>query len=378
MSVGGYEDIRFADDPGYDDGSRARTGWGRLGDRIRLFTDRSEGRYLRALRVATLLIATLLLLIALIYLALGLYGRAHVLSAKPADVEVAGSDLVTRPTDRSAQPSETDGTRPRAQGPRWAAEVPQATRTALFTSYRQLFEPYKRAGDGRLTEQALMARLFPDAALDAFADVAMRRPAGEPNAARDSIFAMFARALDEAGRDGQTKRELSAYKAARQVQVCRTVTTERQRRVQQWDRYSIACPYWYEDNGCLVTRSITEPVSSRACRMQFPSELAGPAETMEMLRMRFLTEMGSRLSSAENDAEAVNLARAQMRQRGAQQLMEAAKYLLAFLAVMMLYIFVAVERHQRSMVRAFEQLAGNSDRRAQPHGPPAQTATPTS
>ena len=83
--------------------------------------------------------------------------------------------------------------------------------------------------------------------------------------------------------------------------------------------------------------------------MKFPDSLEGPAQQLASAVQRYADVSDSTLKAAELDAEE-KTARNFARKLGGQENMSTSgKLVLAFLAVMFLYLFVAFERHQRGL-----------------------------
>jgi hypothetical protein len=332
---------------------------GRFIDRSKPLLARLSDNYLGLLRAVSLIIATLFLVGAAGYLIVGGAMQIGPRDIDPEPVVVIADDIVASPESAAADTPATGAIARGASQPRWQRETPEWFRSAYHELYKNKFAPFGRTGETVVARPSFLADVLDDEFLDRIQAVDEARLTAPADTAREgrAVWPMLLSAMTGAADDPQTRRELQAYKSARRTQVCRSQTVMRNRRVQQWDRFSLACPYWYEDGGCLVSRTITEPEQQRSCSMQFPADLDGPVASMKQLQGQFITTLENKLIDAENAAQQATVDAADRRQRGWNHMSYAVQLFGAFLALMFCFLLVAIERHYRRLTVAMEKVA---------------------
>jgi hypothetical protein len=331
---------------------RLRTRGARLDGRL----DGVERPFLALLRATALVVAALLILASIILLLLG-FGlqvqRPDSVSAEPVSIEAA--DLAA-PAAPQASPAPAGG----AQLERWARVLPAEFRTAYYQLYRQAFVPSYRATEKPLEQAPFFQELFPDDVLDTIESFNDERlaaaSAGDGAADRQSqmrpVLASLLSAVQGAAGQEAVRRELLAYKAAQRVQVCRNVQRTRTRSVERWDSLSTNCPYWFEPPyGCMGRQELREPYQERVCSMQFPDQLANPAQVMRDLQSRYFLAANDKIAISERDAELQRREIADRNAFGSNAVWYAILAFGSFLSVMFLYLLVALERHHRALSR---------------------------
>lgn len=332
-----------------------------LGARAADLFERMEAVYLRILRGFILVFATLLIIYAAGLAVVSLYK----MSRSPASVveevaTVSGQDLL--PAEGAEVPRPNESSARDRTNPEHRRFYQQFVRRyhALF---RQRFEPFRQRGDRQL-------------ALDAFDDAYVNSEArlqsvtsGHLDYASDRAdLELLLRAMNEAAQAPETQRRLQAYRAARQVRVCRDEQRTRTVTRSGWDRYSTACSDWfYPPYGCPVTRAVQRPYTQRVCEMRFPEGTRSHADIFRAYHDRFFALLQQRRQTNSADAAAARLAIELGRIEGAMSLTKAAYIFGGFLLVMFFFLLIAIERHQRRLARAID---GSPNDDATPLGEP--------
>lgn len=313
--------------------------------------DRLERVYLAALRFAVLLVATVALLLAVGFAGDGVRRLLTSTEVEQQPVSVGGAEVVQRMQASIAERS--------AEAASETPAIPAPVRRAhaaflagpfdpLYQSYRTLATRYNKPEDRLLTKPALAAELgYTADAVAAREDGRVVAFAENPRYASQ----MGAASASLATERGVTS-QLAKYKAAQKTaQQC----TTRERSVRGWDSTSIECPEWYmAPVGCPVTRQ--EPY--QACVAVYPDNIVSPLQTVASFDAHFAEVWSERdsesASEAQNERERLALIKAQ----GQPRLSQAVVILAAFLAIMFLFLVIAVERHLRRLSRAAEASTG--------------------
>ncbi len=119
------------------------------------------------------------------------------------------------------------------------------------------------------------------------------------------------------------------------------------------------CAYWYEyPYGCSVTRSISEPTPTRACAMRLPDRLKRPVALYGELVSRYAETAAADIERKAVAAAEQRAATLERKAEGKGALVSGGQWFLAFMAVMFLYLIVAIERHQRRLAARIEERLG--------------------
>lgn len=357
-AAGADGDRQFEEESDWAERTHARPSlWTRVkrrGAKLDRGMDGVERPFLALLRAAALTLAALLITgsLALLLFGLGMQvQRPDSVEAQPVRVEPA--DLA--PPAAPQQASEPSAA---ARQPRWVRALPPDFRAAYFQLYRSAFAPFYRANERPLEQSQFFQQLFSDNVLDQIESISDNRlqvaPAETPSqqAQMRPLLRELLATMEGTVRQSGVQRELQAYKSAQRVQVCRDVTRTRTRWVEQWDYSANHCPYWYEPPyGCMSRRQVSQPYQERVCSMQFPGEIANPAQVMNDLQARYFIALNDKVAASEREAA---LQRQQISERnawGSDSVWKAALAFGAFLGVMFLYLLVALERHHRMLSR---------------------------
>lgn len=342
-------------------GRIGRIFWGwqsKISPRLSVVSEKAESRYLGLLRVSSLVIATILLVGAAIFVVSGLVKQIGSSDVEPELAQVAVGDII--PAEDAAATEKPSAPKAAAATPQplWKTRLTSAQQTRLFALYADKFEPSRRADEERVGRDQFFTRVFPDDRLQALDALPLERlsgPEGKPFANFGALADDLVRTMGEAAATASVKRQLGAYKRAAKVEVCETKIVVRKRQIAAWDSNSMSCPYWYEyPYGCSVTRTVDDPTPTRACEMRLPETLKKPVALYAELVGRYAETAAAgvdRQALAAEEERARILAR---KAEGKGALLSAGQWFLAFLAVMFLYLVVAIERHQRRLAARLE------------------------
>lgn len=313
----------------------------RLRDRWSATLDKLEATYLRVLRTAILLIATLLIAGAL---ALSIYSLFKVMRS-PASVKEETAAVAPEEIVDAEQPTAITRERQPTVNPAYRNYY-----NGFITRYHQLFrnrfEPFRQRDDKQLSVTEFG---------DNFVQSSQRLEAiknGELNFEADkNDLESLLQTMTTAAEHETTQQRLKRYMNARKVRVCHTVQRTRTVVQRGWDRYSTDCNQWYEEPmGCAVTRAVEQPYSVRQCSMEFPPNTQSHAQIFRAMHDKYLTLLHSR---REANAQAAAEKRAKIvagQSEGAASLFTSLQILGAFLILMFFFLLIAIERHLRRRV----------------------------
>lgn len=313
-----------------------------LRTRAAALLDRVEAAYLKLLRAIILVIATLLVGYALILAAISLYR----VSQSPDSVKEA--EAVVTPGDLAA----AEGSPAAKAGAKGEPVYDRGQRLAydeVLTRYYQLFRT--RFEPSRQREDKQLSRAEFD---DNFVGTAARlRAAAGGDLNFDSDIAdlrSLIQVMGEAAALPETQRKLAGYKAAKKIQVCRSVERTRTTTQRGWDRFSMSCPNWYsEPVGCAVTREVQTPYTARECTMKFPDGTQSHSQLFRAYQDRFYSLLTERRRTNAAEAEAKRIGIVQGIVQGKLDLWRALGIAGAFILLMFFFLLIAIERHQRRL-----------------------------
>jgi len=146
------------------------------------------------------------------------------------------------------------------------------------------------------------------------------------------------------------RKRLAAFRTAKKVNVCNDEVRTRSRSIESWDVYATYCPNWYVSPvGFASTRTVDEPYMAKVCEMKYPDDLVAPSQQLANAVQRYGDIAGAKLAKANNDAEESTARNYARKAQGQENWSLSFKLFLGFMAVMFLYLFVAMERHHRSL-----------------------------
>jgi hypothetical protein len=308
-----------------------------------LFTtaDRLETIYLAALRIMVLVIATLALLVAIWIAGDGARSLLTPTAVKAKPVAVTGTEVLQAGRDKQAvAPGDT------AAAPAVPKEVRarhDAFMKGAFETYYRLYagtaSVYRKPEDKVLTKAELAARLGYD--LDSYAwgdDLTTNLFVTDASYA-DPLLAAARQAVADAGYRSQLIKYKSAEKTAK---ACRT----EQRRQRGWSAYSTSCDAWWQAPiGCPVIVEVPHEV----CEPAYPDNIVSPDKAFFEFDRGYRDLWTRKTAEAEKARAAEEGKRLALKASGLPKLTKAMMLLGGFLAIMFLFIVIAVERHLRRL-----------------------------
>lgn len=318
------------------------SGLGGFGSKFRSKAGKVEARFLSLLRFAALLIAALVLILSAIMLAKGFFQQIGKTEVDAAPVTVASEDVTPiRETARatvSEQPTAKLG-------------ISQNIRQRTLQIFKAGLKPYQRP-DTKITEQEVVDFIWSEERIASFNELAGRLVGTEQKVldSREDVMRHALGVVEAANRTANFKKQLVAYRDAKKVNVCTEQTLTRSRSVSGWDASAEYCEGWYDSPvGCPSTRVVEEPYMDTVCEMKFPENLEDPAQQFASAIQRYVDMAEQKLESASDDARDQTAANLLRKEEGISSIFDSGKLFLGFLAVMFLYLFVAIERHYRRL-----------------------------
>ena len=307
-----------------------------------------EKRYLAALRYLLIAIATIALIGAASYFVIGVVKQIGASDVTPEPIEIVASEVAPLSLKEAEEgPDEVEAETEFAP----PSEIAKKT----LDLYKARLVRFER-GDENPSDDQIIEAVWKEerwSRLSFLVGTSARH--GDETIDLQSIADVAGHALDltsEALEREGFQKSLAAYRDAEQVEVCRSVTRQRQRRVEGWDSYSTSCPGWfYSPVGCPTTRTVSEPYTTQQCEMQYPSDLDNPRQALASSIDRFADAAALNLEAAAYDAEERTAQNKARKADGRLNLYDSGRWFFGFMAIMLLYLLVAIERHQRTLRR---------------------------
>lgn len=295
---------------------------------------RVEAFYLSALRIMLLLLATLLVLSAVW---LGLSGLYRV-SRNAAAVKVETATVT--PAEIADIPIATDNAGGSDGKPSDPLRSERLYYKQFVDRYYALFaEKYQayRQPDDNVIDRAAFDRQFvkTDDRLSSLAR-------GELDFASDKsdLEALLANMQQVAGLPATADR-LQGYKYAKKTKTTRTIRGSRA------ERY---CSYYGDYIGeCIIWATRQVPYERTVTDLQLPNGLIAPVELLHAYQDRHFDLLATRRRDNADKAEAERNDIVAGNMTGAQSLWQGLLLVGGFLAVMFLFLLIAIERHQRRL-----------------------------
>ena len=229
--------------------------------------------------------------------------------------------------------------------------ISQDIRQRTLRIFKAGLKPYQRP-DTKITEQEVVDFIWSEDRIASFNGLAGRLVGTEGKAldSREDVMRHALGVVEAANRTTEFKNQLVAYRDAKKVNVCTEKTLTRTRSVRGWDSYATNCSDWFESPvGCQSTRVVEEPYVDKVCEMKFSDDLEDPAQQFASAIQRYVDTAENKLVSATSDAREQTAANLLRKEEGTNSISDSGKLFLGFLAVMFLYLFVAIERHYRRL-----------------------------
>lgn len=308
--------------------------------RLSTALDKLEGVYLKVLRAAILILATLLIAGAIVLAAVSLYKLARSPdSVVEETASVAAAEIVDAEQPREAKTG-------RARAPQVNVVVRNYYDNFVrryHRLFRNRFEPFRQRDDKQLSVTEFGDNYIqPTERVKAVADGGLNFEDDKRDL--ESLLTVMTAAAEHP----TTQQRLKKYMNARKVRVCRTVQRTRTVTQQGWDRYSMNCSYWYDPPmGCPVTRAVQQPYEAQECSMEFPPDTQSHSEIFRAFQDKYQTLLQSRreanASAAADERAAIEAGKI----TGAASLFTTLQILGAFLVLMFFFLLIAIERHLR-------------------------------
>lgn len=303
--------------------------------------DRIEALYLKVLRAALLIVATVLLICAAGWAA---YSLMRVMRSPDSVVEkpsvVSVAEIVA-----SEASTKTDA-------PRAGANVDVLRRERAyydafvkkyFALYREKFQPSLRGDDKKLTIGE-----FDDLTINSSARLDAVRSG-------DLSFEQDRKDLDgylpivtQAANSKQTVERLSRYRTATKRPVATQVQRTRVETRRGWDTFSDNCENWYlSPIGCAVTRRVEVPYTETVQVMRYPDGIASPSEVLKGYQDRYFQLLAERRERNASEAASQRDEIVRGQAAGWNGLSQSILIAGGFLVLMFFFLLVAIERHQR-------------------------------
>ncbi|MDB5695767.1 MAG: hypothetical protein JWN21_1310 [Sphingomonas bacterium] len=314
------------------------------GGRVTRALDRAEVIYLRVLRAAILIVATVLLVLAAIGAATALYKIAQSPNSVVEQAStVAADELAGSANSASAVSTTVEVPRNSPAQRRFYDDFAKR----YHGLYRAKFERFQRPDDKKPTVGE-----FDDLTIDtagrlrAIADGELSFDTDRADL--ETYLTTLASAADLA----ETQKTLEAYRRARKARVASRVERVRYESRRGWDSLSTTCPAWYESPiGCAVTRQVPIPYNATVYTMRYPDGVQSPSQVIKAYQDRYFSLLAERRASnaAEADAkrESILIGKAE----GRATLLQVGVVLGGFLLLMFFFLLIAIERHQRRLAR---------------------------
>ncbi len=301
-----------------------------------------ESRFLSLLRYGSLAIAALFLLGAIVLFSFGLARQIGNTNVKAESVTLAASDVTPLKAEAKSKTKEVAPAKP---------TLGDGARKRTLEIYRARFKPSKRADD-KIKDEEIVDYVWSEDRLTAYDNLGgrLKDSEGKPLLGRDEVALHALGVIDTSVQNEDFRKQLAAYRDAKKVSVCNEEVKTRSRTFASWDSTATYCPNWYTAPvGCASTSTVDEPYVTKVCEMKFPADLESPAEQLASAVERYAVTASARLEAAENDALAKSAQNMEKKVEGMGNIGTSGQLMLAFMAIMFLYLFVAMERHHRSL-----------------------------
>ena len=296
--------------------------------------DRMEVVYLAAIRIVILLIATALVVAVIWYAVSGGYKLSRDASAvKEQPAVVAADDIVQIDTNKQA-----------AQADQGATADPLAAEKAFFKAFEkryfalfnQRFVPFRQVTDDPIDQAAFGERFVQS--VERLKLIADGTVSFEQQ--RADLEDMFIK-MNEASTLEATVSKLDKYRKSKRVSVSRVVSGTKS---QAYCSY-----YGYYIDQCISYSTRQIPYRTTVTELQLPKGVISYDVLFGAYQERFMTLLEERRLKNVQAANAEREARIADNAEGSVQLWTAVKIAAGFIALMFLFLLIAIERHQRKI-----------------------------
>lgn len=308
----------------------------------------TESRFLALLRYSALAGAAIALVVSGVMLALGVARQVGPTEVEPEAVSIATEDVIPLRL-RQEQQEEPKSVK---------ITVSKAIRDKTAAVYKSYFAQFERPGT-KITQEQVVDFVWTEDRINRFnslVSAGLKDEAGKQIDGRDALMAHALETVSKATKSKDYASQLVAYRDAKQANVCTTQTRTRERVVEAWDRYGTYCDGWYVSPiGCPTTRVVSEPYEEKVCEMKFPEDLSAPADLFESSVERYAETAQMDIEAARIEAEERTASNHARKLEGQENIGMSGQLFLGFLAVMFLYLFIAMERHNRNLRALMER-----------------------
>jgi len=306
--------------------------------------DKLETVYLAVLRIIVLVFATLALIVATFVAFDGIRSLLTSTKVEAEQVAVAPGEIAT---ELAQKQKEKDAAVSGVEAIPDSAKKAQAAFlsgpfTAYYGVYRATAQRYNKPEDTILSKADLAKELgYTVEVFAAGEDGTVQAFANNPSFATQIVSA----AKDVSARPSYVQ-QLVKYKGAQKT--ARTCSTRYVNR-RGWNTNSTSCDGWWQSPiGCPVM----VPVPVEDCQAAYPDGIKGPKQAFAEFDASFRALWVQKTEEVEAKAAGERAEREALKDTGVPKLMRAIYVFGGFLAVMFLFLVIAVERHLRRIPKA--------------------------
>lgn len=302
----------------------------------------TEARFLSLLRYSALAGAAFALIVSGVMLGVGLVRQVGPTEVEPEKVLIEPNDVVPIKVqeEKVVEPITPKVT------------IPKSIREHTAAIYKRDFAGFERP-DTKITPDQVVDIVWPEDRIIQFnslVSAGLLDKDGKQIGGREALMTNALDTVAEAVKSKDFADQLVAYRDAKKVNVCNSVTRSRSRTIDSWDRYATWCDGWYlSPVGCPSSRVVSEPYEERVCEMRFPEDLYAPAELFAYSIERYAVAAQIEMETAQIEADERTAENHARKIKGRENIGTSGKLFLGFLAVMFLYLFIAMERHNRNL-----------------------------
>lgn len=303
-----------------------------FGERWRCISLRVEKAYLELLRTLALVFATLLLL----YVAWLAVTAAYNIARDPDAVEVEPVTINAEEIVNLVSQGETLSNEEK--------EFNQF-RDQYFRLYQERFEAFNQSDDKTLNVDE-----FTNAFLAMFDNGQLSGEDESFTLVPSSDFPGLLQIMSDAADFPVTAERLTTYQNALKERIVRQSRRTRNKRV---------CERYTEDGWyirCVRYGNRTVPYTETNVEVRLPEGVLTPRQLFATYQENYLSELSARRENNESVALNEREERAAANLRGRADLASAAQLILGFLAVMFLFLLIAIERHQRKIAARLDRV----------------------
>jgi len=295
-----------------------------------------ERVYLAAIRAIALVAATLLVIYAVWLVASGVYKSSRdVASVKEQPAVVSPEEVAAIDVGKISKTDAASNSDPLAAARSYYADFAKR----YYALFKNQFQPFKKPEDQPLDQRAFEQRyLQTGGRLEGIKEGVINFE--QDRADLESLLST----MTTVASDPKTISRLRAYQSARKTSVTRTESGTRE------ERY---CSYYgvYIDE-CITYDTRTVPYSRTVQEMKLPPGVISHADLFGAYQDRFLSTLYDKREANAATAQEARQKIIADNFNGRARLWSAMGVVGAFLALMFLFLLIALERHQRRLAAA--------------------------